>query len=56
MQNQYKRQFREPSEATKMKMSQAQKGRPKSEIHKQRISQGMIDYWSNVENRPTNGV
>ncbi len=56
MNNQYKRQFRQASLQTRAKMSQAQKGRPKSEIHKQRISQGMIDYWSNVQNRPTSGV
>ncbi len=48
-----KRQFRQASLQTRTKMSQAQKGKPKSETHKQRISQSMIDYWRNVPNQPT---
>ncbi len=52
MNNQYKRQFRQASLQTRAKMSQAQKGKPKTEIQKQRISQSMIDYWRNVPNQP----
>ncbi len=34
-------------------MSQAQRGKQKSEIHKQRISQALKDYWSKVPSQPT---
>ena len=49
---QYKRQYRELEDATKQKISQSSKNKPKSEIHKQHIRQGMIDYWETVEHRP----
>ena len=53
----YKRQYRELEDATKQKISQSSKNRPKSETHKpethkQHISQAMIDYWETVEHRP----
>lgn len=48
----YKRQYRELDDATKKKISAATGGKPKSEIHKQHISQAMKDYWKKVEHRP----
>ena len=48
----YKRQYRELEDATKQKISQSSKNKPKSETHKQHISQAMIDYWETVEHRP----
>lgn len=38
-------------DATKQKISQKMKGKPKSFMHKQHISQGMKDYWSTVPSR-----
>lgn len=51
----YKRQYRELSDETKSKISNSAKNKPKSEIHKQRIQQSMLRYWSTVENKP-NGL
>ncbi len=48
----YKRQYRELSNETKQKISNSSRNRPKSDQHKQHISQGMKDYWQNVPNRP----
>lgn len=48
----YKRQYRELSPETKLKISQKMKNRPKTDIQKQRISQSMKDYWSHVPSRP----
>lgn len=48
----YKRQYRELEDATKQKISQSSRNKPKSEQHKQHISQGMIDYWQTVPHRP----
>ena len=48
----YKRQYRELSDETKQKISNSSRNRPKSDQHKQHISQGMKDYWRNVPNRP----
>lgn len=48
----YKRQYRELSDETKQKISNSSRNRPKSDQHKQHISQGMRDYWQNVPNRP----
>jgi len=49
------RQFREPSDATKYKMSMSKRGnlnvnagRPRPEDVKQRISDSMKEYWRNV--------
>lgn len=50
--NEYKRQYRELSDETKQKISNSSRNRPKSDQHKQHISQGMKDYWQNVPNRP----
>lgn len=49
----YKRQYRELSDATRQKISQANKNKPKSETHKMHISQAMKDYWSRVPSRTT---
>ena len=49
----YKRQYRELSDETKQKISNSSRNRPKSDQHKQHISQGMKDYWQNVPNRPS---
>ena len=48
----YRRQYRELSDETKQKISNSSRNRPKSDQHKQHISQGMKDYWQNVPNRP----
>ena len=48
----YKRQYRELDDETKNKISTSAKNKSKSEIHKQRIQQSMLRYWSTVENKP----
>ena len=48
----YKRQYRQLDDETKEKISNSSRNRPKNDQHKQRISQGMKDYWQNVPNRP----
>ena len=50
----YKRQYRELDDATKQKISQSSRNKPKSEQHKQHISQAMIDYWQTVPSRSDN--
>lgn len=50
--NNYKRQYREIDDATKQKISLTSRNKPKSEQHKQHISQGMIEYWETVPHRP----
>ena len=52
--SEFKRKFRELEPETKQKISLANKGKRKSEIHKQHISQGMLKYWETVEHRPEN--
>ena len=47
---QYKRQSKYPSEETKQKISAKLKGRSKSDVTKQRISQGLRQYWNNPNN------
>ena len=48
----YKRQYRELSQETKDKISNAQKNKPKSTDHKLHISQAMTKYWQSVPNKP----
>ena len=48
------RQYRELSDMTKQKISQAMKGKSKSLTHKENISNGLKDYWKKIPNRPTN--
>lgn len=56
MENQnYKRQYRQLDDATKMKISQALKGRSKSYTAKQNISKGMVQYWKSCPDKPTDG-
>ena len=50
----YKRQYREIDNETKQKISVSSKNKPKSETHKQHISQGMLDSWQTVPHRPDN--
>ena len=48
----YKRQYRELDDKTKEKIAASQRGRTKSESHKQHISQSMTKYWETVPHRP----
>lgn len=48
------RQYRELSDVTKSKISQAMKGKSKSFTHKENISNGLKDYWKKIPNKPTN--
>lgn len=48
-----KRQYRELSDMTKLKISQSMKGRSKSDTHREAISNGLKAYWQNVPSRPT---
>lgn len=50
----YKRQYRELDNETKMKISNSTSNKPKSEQHKERISQSMYKYWETVPHRPDN--
>lgn len=57
MENQkHKRQWRELDDATRERISCSTQGKPKSEQHKQRISQAMINYWQQVPHRPQSGI
>ena len=48
----YKRQYRQLSDEVRAKISQSVKNKPKSEIHKQHLSQSMLRYWSTVPSKP----
>ena len=48
----YKRQYRELSDETKQKISNSSRNKPKSDQHKQHISQGMKNYWESVPANP----
>lgn len=52
MEQKYKRQYRQLSDETKQKISQATTNRPKSADHRAHISQAMKKYWEGVSNRP----
>jgi len=43
-----KRQYRELSDITKTKISQKLKGKGKSPIHKQKISEALTAYWQTI--------
>ena len=47
-----KRQYRELDDETKKKISASSRNKPKSEAHKQHISQAMTKYWEMVPHRP----
>lgn len=49
----YKRQYRELDKATKQKISDSSRNKPKTDEHKQRIRQGMLRYWASIPHRPT---
>ena len=40
---------------TKKKISASSRNKPKSEAHKQHISQAMTKYWETIPHRPTSG-
>lgn len=48
-----KRQYRELSDMTKLKISQSMKGRSKSDTHREAISDGLKAYWQGVPSRST---
>lgn len=50
----YKRLYRELDDETKQKISNSTRNRPKSEQHKEHISQSMQKYWETVPHRPDN--
>ena len=52
----HKRQWRELDDTTRERISRSTQGKPKSEQHKQRISQSMINYWQQVPHRPQSGI
>jgi len=45
------RQFRELNDATKLRISQALRGRSMSDSHKQAISDAMKEYWATIPYR-----
>lgn len=47
----YKRKSREVSPDTRLKISQALRGRSKSETHKENISQGLKNYWEHIPSK-----
>lgn len=51
---QYKRQTRKMSDQTKQKISQSLTGRRKSPTHVSNISQGLKNYWSQIEDSSEN--
>jgi hypothetical protein len=62
MTNNFKRQYRERDEITKMKISNSLRNRKKSASHCQAISKGLKSYWEGVpsqnnakENSQNNG-
>lgn len=48
------REYRQLSDMTKAKISQRLKGRTKTPIHKENISNGLKNYWQTIPNKPTN--
>ena len=52
----YKRQYRDLSPDTKKKISEALKGRTKTEEVRRRISKGLKEYWRSVAWRATSDV
>ena len=54
MENTYKRRYRQLDDATKLKISQALRGRSKSATHAEAISTGLKNYWQQVPEKPNN--
>ena len=48
------RTYRELNDDTKLRISQALKGRGLTDNHKQAISDGMRAYWATIPNKPNN--
>lgn len=55
MKQKRKRKYRELDNETKEKIASGQRGKAKSERHKQHISEAMIRYWQTVPHRPSSG-
>lgn len=53
--NPYQRKDRQVSPETRAKISNALKNRPKSDLHKQHISQGQKEAWKKIPVRYDNG-
>lgn len=51
-----KRQYRQLDAATKQKISQSLKGRSKGMTHKEKISNGMREYWKTVPDKPDESI
>jgi len=49
-----KRRYRQLDDFTKKKISQSLKGKSKSTSHIHAISQGLINYWQTVPDKPQN--
>ncbi len=49
--NKHKRQYRELSEETKRKISQALKGRKFSIQHRKKIADGLKQYWTTIKSK-----
>lgn len=47
-----KRQYRELDDEVKKKISDSNKGKSKSERHKQNISKAMKEYWKGIPSKP----
>ena len=52
----HKRKYRELDDRIKQSIGQALRGKPKSESHKQHLSQALQDYWKTVPSRGNNEV
>ena len=52
----YKRQYRERDEITKLKISNSLRNRKKSASHCQAISQGLKSYWETVPSMKNNDM
>lgn len=50
----YKRQTREMPDAVKQKISAALRGRAKSYTHRQNVSAGLKNYWSQIKPKDEN--
>lgn len=48
----YKRKYREMDDKTKQKISASLTGRPKTDQHKQNISNGLKAMWEKIPHRP----
>ena len=49
----HKRQWRELSPEIKQKISASSKGKSKSFVHREHLSQSLKNYWRTIPNKPT---